>query len=126
VIVDKKSEQIICTNFANGKHHDFRLFKESTIHLKPETRLDTDTGYQGIGKLRSNSVPSRKKSKKKPLTKEDKAFNHTISSERVLNEHVIGRIKRFHIVSDKYRNRRKRFGLRFNLISAITNMNLIS
>ncbi|MDR1159255.1 MAG: IS5/IS1182 family transposase, partial [Syntrophomonadaceae bacterium] len=32
----------------------------------------------------------------------------------------------FRIVSDKYRNRRKRFGLRFNLIAAITNMNLLS
>ncbi|MDR2723961.1 MAG: IS5/IS1182 family transposase, partial [Holosporaceae bacterium] len=27
----------------------------------------------------------------------------------------------FKIISDKYRNRRKRFGLRFNLIAAIYN-----
>ena len=33
-------------------------------------------------------------------------------------------IKRFKIVSDRYRNRRKRFGLRFNLIAAIYNMEL--
>jgi len=63
----------------------------------------------------------RKSSKKKPLTKEDKAFNRTISSERVFNEHAIGFIKRFKIVSDRYRNRRKRFGLRFNLICGICN-----
>ena len=55
----------------------------------------------------------RKKTRKHPLTQEDKAFNRAVSSERVLNEQVIGGIKRFRVVSDKYRNRRKRFALRF-------------
>jgi hypothetical protein len=27
IVVDKKSQQIICTAFANGKRHDFRLLK---------------------------------------------------------------------------------------------------
>jgi hypothetical protein len=126
VLVDKKSEQIICTAFANGKRHDFRLFKESRIHVKAETEIDTDTGYQGLAKLHTNSVMPKKKTKKKPLSKKDKAFNRSVSSRRALNEHVIGCIKRFRIVSDKYRNRRKRFGLRFNLIAAIYNLNLIS
>ncbi len=66
----------------------------------------------------------KKKSKKKPLTQEDKKNNRKISSERVLNENVIGVIKRFKIVHDKYRNRRKRFGLRFNLICGIYNYEL--
>jgi hypothetical protein len=48
-------------------------------------------------------------------------FDHSISSERALNENVIGRLKRFKILTDKYRNRRKRFGLRFNLIAGIHN-----
>lgn len=63
----------------------------------------------------------KKSSKKKPLTKEEKKENRKISSERVINENVIGRLKRFKIISDRYRNRRKRFGLRFNLISGIHN-----
>lgn len=56
-----------------------------------------------------------------PLTKEEKCINRNIASKRVLNENVIGRLKRFKILSDKYRNRRKRFGLRFNLIAGIHN-----
>jgi len=55
-------------------------------------------------------------------------FNHIknkiIASLRITNEHVIGKIKRFKIVADRYRNRRKRFGLRFNLISGICNYEL--
>ena len=34
---------------------------------------------------------------------------------------MIGSLKRFKIISDRYRNRRKRFGLRFNLIAGIAN-----
>lgn len=66
----------------------------------------------------------KKSSKKKPLTKLDKINNRAISKSRVLNENVIGVVKRFKIVADKYRNRRKRFGLRFNLISGIYNFEL--
>lgn len=66
----------------------------------------------------------QKKSKNKPLTKEDKKNNRLLSSERVLNENVIGVLKRFKIIADRYRNRRKRFGLRFNLIAGIYNLEL--
>ncbi|KJV74373.1 IS5 family transposase ISOt6 [Orientia tsutsugamushi] len=26
IVVDKKMDQVICTDFSNGKKHDFRLF----------------------------------------------------------------------------------------------------
>jgi len=66
----------------------------------------------------------KKKSKKHPLTKDDKKSNQELSRDRVLNENVIGMVKRFKIISDRYRNRRKRFSLRFNLIAGIYNMEL--
>jgi hypothetical protein len=66
----------------------------------------------------------KKRSRGKSLTKEERSINRDISSKRVLNENVIGRLKRFKILSDKYRNRRKRFGLRFNLIAGIHNWEL--
>ena len=122
--MDKKRKENICTNFSNGKRHDFRLFKESGIHIHPEIKSLTDTGYQGINRLHHNSELPKKRTKKNPLTKEDKKKNRQLSSERVLNENVIGMVKRFKIIADRYRNRRKRFGLRFNLIAGIYNFEL--
>lgn len=84
----------------------------------------TDTGYQGIQKLHSNTALPKKKTKKSPLTQQDKKNNQQLASQRVLNENVIGMIKRFKIIADRYRNRRKRFGLRFNLIAAIYNFEI--
>ncbi|CCB85470.1 putative transposase for insertion sequence element IS702 [Parachlamydia acanthamoebae UV-7] len=115
---------MICTCFSNGKKHDFRLFKESKVRWTKERFGITDSGYTGIKKLQSNTKLPKKTSKKKPLTAEEKQQNREIASERVVNENVIGSLKRFKIISDRYRNRRKRFGLRFNLIAGIHNLEL--
>lgn len=122
--MDKKTTKVICTNFSNGKKHDFKLFKESKVRWTKERCGVTDSGYTGIKKFQKNSRLPKKSSKKKPLTVEEKTQNREISSERVVNENVIGSLKRFKIISDKYRNRRKRFGLRFNLIAGIHNLEL--
>jgi len=122
--VGKKTSVVICTNFTNGRRHDFRLFKESKIRILPQITIKTDTGYLGLQKLHTNTFMPKKRSKKSHLTQEDKRNNQKLSRDRVLNEHVIGSIKRFKIVADRYRNRRKRFGLRFNLIAGIHNFEL--
>jgi hypothetical protein len=122
--VSKTSKQVLCTAFGEGRKHDFRLFKESKTRIRPGIKSMTDTGYLGIGTLHENSSLPKKRSKKHPLTKEDKASNRALSSSRVLNENVIGSLKRFKIIADKYRNRRRRFGLRFNLIAGIYNYEL--
>lgn len=122
--MDKKSQKIICTDLSNGKRHDYRLFKESGVKIAENITVLTDTGYLGLQKIHSNTLMPKKKSKKCPLTAEDKRQNHELSSQRVLNEHAIGKIKRFKIIADKYRNRRKRFGLRFNLIAGVYNYEL--
>ena len=68
----------------------------------------TNTGYQ---KIHVQLKLPKKKTKKNPLTKDDQKNNRQLVSERVLNENVIGVIKRFKIITDRYRNRRKRFAL---------------
>ena len=99
--MDKKSTEIICTAFCNGKRHDFRLLKESRVRLHKNTKALVDTGYQGLKKLHAKTEMPKKKSKKNPLTAEDKQNNQKISRERVINENVIGMIKRFKIIADE-------------------------
>jgi hypothetical protein len=120
VVVDE-NQRVICLAFANGKTHDFRVFKESKIHILSEIKSKADTGYIGIKNFHSNSETPHKRKKKQKLTKEQKHENHKISSERIVNENAIGFLKRFKILSERYRNRRKRFGLRFNLIAGVAN-----
>ena len=124
VIIDKKTRKVICLAFCNGKKHDFALYKEAGIYVLGRIRIGADSGFQGIAKIHPNAVTPRKKSKNKPLSDEDKEYNRTLSSERVGNENAIGFIKRFKIVSERYRNRRRRFALRFSLLAGICNFEL--
>lgn len=119
-----KDGRIICVQIDKGRKHDFRVFKESKVHIHPDITAETDSGYQGINKYHSNSRLPYKNSKKKNLTKEQKEHNHTVSSSRVQVEHIIREIKVFRVLGERYRNRRKRFGLRVNLIAGIYNYEL--
>ena len=74
--------------------------------------------------LHANSQTPFKKTKLQPLTQEQKASNRALSRKRILIEHIIRPLKIFRILSERYRNRRKRFALRFNLIAAIYNLEL--
>ena len=78
----------------------------------------------GLQKLHGKTIMPKKRSKKNPLTTQDKQANRLISKDRVPAEHVIACLKRFKIVSDRYRNRRKRFGLRFTLIAVCYNRDM--
>jgi IS5 family transposase len=89
-------------------------------------KIQADKGYQGITKLHENSETPKKKTKKRPLTKEEKANNRRINSERVAVEHKNCRLKRFHILDYPYRNRRKRFALRLSLFCGLHNFELFT
>ena len=80
-----------------------------------------DTGYTGLSNIHANCEIPKKKRKLIPLTKDEKKNNNSLSSRRVCVENVLCCIKKFKVLSERYRNRRKRFGLRFNLIAGIYN-----
>ena len=125
IIIDRKTEVIICTELFNGNAHDGAIFK-TTTPVNPDILVLGDSGYRGIQKVHANCLlPIRHKSDIDKLSDEKKATrkadNKKIASKRMKIEHVIGRVKVFKIVAEKCRNRRKRLLLRFNLICGILN-----
>jgi IS5 family transposase len=121
-VINRATQTILCVATATGKTHDFALFKSSRLAVAPSIELLGDTGYQGLAKLHLNSQTPHKKSKHNPLTHEQKEQNAALASRRITIEHVLRTLKRFRILSSTYRNRRKRFGLRLNLLAAIVNL----
>jgi len=125
LIINQQTQEIIATAFAKGSKHDFQLFKDSHVVISEHISSLADSGYQGLYHLHKNSQTPLKKSKCCPLTKEQKMSNHKLSRKRIRIENVICCLKLFRILSERYRNRRKRYSLRFNLIAAIYNFQLI-
>ena len=71
VVVNKKTQEVICTDFLKGKRQDFRLFKESKTYIHPDIKVNTDTGQQGIQKIHNNSELPKKKRARNRLSKDD-------------------------------------------------------
>jgi hypothetical protein len=66
VLINKARGSIICISIDKGRRHDFRLYKESKVHIHPKTEMLADRGYQGIQKIHSNTIKPIKGTKKRP------------------------------------------------------------
>lgn len=124
VVVNGRTRQVICTAHGRGPTHDFALYKQSKLDLHENLELLADSGYQGLMRLHERSRTPKKKSKKVQLTKDEKRANRELSRRRMVVENVIRSLKIFRILLERYRNRRKRFSLRFNLIAGLYNFEL--
>ena len=116
-VITSACKQILFLGYTvAGSVHDYRLFKEE--FSVDETWFKTfnvwvDLGYLGFQKsyeTLSLFMPHKKprKSKANPepsLTEAQKEENRTISQVRVVVEHAIGGMKRFAILTQRFRNR---------------------
>lgn len=118
------SGEFLAVACGKGRTHDLRLFKHSKLRLCQVCLCLADKGFQGIAKVHANSITPQKKPPRKPLAQADKQANRALARLRVRVEHGIRRLKRFRILSERYRNRRRRFGLRVHLLAGIINFEL--
>jgi len=120
VVSDRKRRIHVVTKQKSGRRHDKRLAdKESIFEMIPQDiPVFIDTAFIGEQKVHSNLYIPKKKTKKRPLTDDEKEMNKLISSYRVLVEHAIGGIKRYRCMSEKLRNRKAFIDDTFILLSA--------
>lgn len=119
-----RNKEVLATFQSKGGEHDFSIYKRSKMKLCEMLVLLADSGFQGIEDLHSVCWIPKKRSKHKPLTVEQKRVNKALSSLRICIEHVNRRIKRFKIFGSRYRNKRKRHGLRISLLCGIYNFEI--
>jgi hypothetical protein len=102
---------------APGSQHDFSLLKKELDPEQPalsSVEAVVDLGYQGMVDhypgFERIQIPHKKprKTKTNPtpcLTPRQKKENRSIGRARIAVEHLIGDLKAFHILSDRFRNR---------------------
>ncbi|HEY9764504.1 MAG TPA: IS5 family transposase, partial [Trichocoleus sp.] len=121
LVIDLHSGTFIAVATGKGRTHDLKLWHQSEVKLAHEILCLADKGYQGIAKGHCNSITPKRKPPRRALAKEDKVSNRALASLRIRVEHSIRKLKRFRIFSSRYRNRRRRFGLRLHLLAGILN-----
>ncbi len=123
------------TPHARGSRHDYSLFKWRHPRLPDGVRLGVDLGYDGIQgdyPMFNALVPYKRRSpgrgkrgvKAKELTCEQKAFNRSLSRERVVVEHTISRLKKFRIMAHKFRNRLRQYDVMTDIACGLVNLRI--
>jgi len=104
-----------------GRTHDFTIRKNERPFCRDSVKV-VDSGFQGLQKREQNVWLPFKGTKKKPLTKEQKAHNKALAQLRIKIENKIGEMKVFKMLSERYRNFQKKLHMRFNIIAGLVNM----
>lgn len=124
LVMDCASGRILMTATSTGRCHDRRLCRDSKLRLPTAVYRVADSGYQGLQHEHSRTLLPYKATLQHPLEPEQRAINREHAQLRIRIEHLIRRLKVFWILARPYRNRRRRFGLRLNLIAGLYNFEL--
>ena len=109
-IITDNTKQILAVGPAQkGSKHDKRIFDESRVVKPPDIMVLGDLGYLGT----DFELPIKK----------PKKYNRWHSGLRVGVEHAIGRMKKFRIFADIYRNNGLQNMIAKN-VGALANINL--
>ena len=120
-MIEFSTARILSITFSGGRTHDFKLFKQSNLPLSEHTLVIADKCYYGIQQIHENSIYPIKRRNKIPLSDIQKAYNLMVSRLRFIIERVNGILKRFRILSSKYRNAPQNFINTFTLICGLYN-----
>ncbi len=118
IVIDNKSKIQTVSKSVEGKRHDKKLYDDSRIYIENKSNLKGDLGYYGSELI---TVP-RKKPKNKELTDDDKDYNKRFSSKRIKVEHVIGKMKIYQILSQRFRNPKENHSLIFKNVAGLYNL----
>jgi hypothetical protein len=127
IICDINKKILFVSPTKDGKMHDLTQLKNTgIIEAIPKNRaLWVDKGYQGLAKLTDAPVMMpTKKTKRKPLSHEQKSDNYFISSCRMVVENAICGIKRLAVTTNKYRNKLGQDDKMFFLAACLWNFHL--
>lgn len=106
---------------APGRVHDLEIRRRGPP-LPKQAHVYADSGYQGLQDSHAGVEIPYKKTKARPLTKDERAYNHALSRFRVRVEHSIARLKVFRILSDTYRYPRAAYGAKISIVAGILNL----
>ena len=106
---------------APGRVHDLEIRRRGPP-LPKAAHVYADSGYQGLQDHRPGVEIPYKKTKTRPLTKDERDYNHALSRFRVRVEHGLARLKSFRILSDRYRYPRHAYGVKFSIVAGILNL----
>jgi hypothetical protein len=115
------------TDHRKGRKHDYDVYKNNHPITPIQVENVFDLGYLGVQNdfpTVKSVLPVRKK-KNVVLSAEETIFNRKHSQLRMIVEHTICKIKKFGIMSGKFRNRLRKYDNISDIVSALLNFRIM-
>ena len=120
IVITENGRIVSISKPAPGRVHDLEIRRRGPP-LPTSSHIYADSGYQGLQDDHSGIDIPYKKTKVRPLTKDERTYNHALSRFRVRVEHSIGRLKSFRILSERYRYPRGQYAVKISTVAGIIN-----
>lgn len=128
-IVSTKQKIILhVADSSPGRAHDYKYFKTTGVgewlEQNPQIKARVDLGYLGAnGDYPSADIvlPVKRTRAKKELTRSEKIMNTRKAKARIPVENNIANLKKFKILSDKYRNLKEHYSAIFKSVCFLSN-----
>lgn len=118
----KKRKIVAVSGGHTGRTHDVMIRRRGPP-LPKGARALGDSAYQGHHEDGVIFTLPQKKSKNKPLTKQQREHNKQLSRQRVGVENTIAHLKNFRIMNDKFRYPRHSHHTKLAITAGILNLN---
>lgn len=92
-----------------GKTHDKKMADDESVRFPEGVGLYEDKAFEGYEPKGVKIYRPKKKPKDGELTEEEIKENSLLSGIRIVVEHIIGSVKRLHIVTEVFRNTKEGF-----------------
>jgi hypothetical protein len=123
-IVHPKSQYILAASDEyDGHAHDKKIADEMEVNCRSPIAIGADSGFEGwLPGLAKLVIPIKRKRKKNGepkdvLTDEQKFYNHTLASSRIVVEHSNAGYKRNRSAADTLRNTREGMGAQLTIVA---------
>ena len=129
IVTTRKKIILHVADSSPGRIHDYKYFKTTKVgnwlEKNPQIKAMADLGYQGANKdyPRADIVlPFKRNRWKKELTRSEKIMNTKKAKARMPVENNLANLKKFKILSDKYRNLKKHYSAIFKSVCFLSNL----
>ncbi len=113
--------------YKKGRRHDYNIYKENHPITHKKVVNVFDLGYLGVETdflEQLSSIPNRKQ-RNQELSQEEKEYNKNHSRKRIIIEHTIGRLKKYRMMSDIFRNRLRKYNRISDIVVGLVNYRIL-
>jgi transposase len=121
IVITEMGRIVSASDPAPGRVHDLEVRRRGPP-LPKGSHAYLDSGYQGLQKDDPDAEVPYKRTKNRPLARDERAYNHALSRFRVRVEHTFAKLKAFRMLSDRYRYPRPAYAAKFAIIAGIVNL----